>query len=124
MIRFILIFFFLITYSYKANSLELIMYDSKYCFYCKKFLKEVGSDYNLPQLPLIVIDDKNQPRWFYKAVKKNKIKPIRGTPTFIIWDEKNKIEIDRIVGYGNKDDFYKKLRSLFVNFINENKSSS
>ena len=62
MIRFILIFFFLITYSYKANSLELIMYDSKYCFYCKKFLKEVGSDYNLPQLPLIVIDDKNQPK--------------------------------------------------------------
>ena len=60
-------------------------------------------------LPLTIIDAKDIPEWFHIAYDKGNIKPIRGTPTFIIWDEKRQEEIDRIVGYGGKEWFYEQI---------------
>ena len=123
MIKFLFTILFLLIFQVKAFAFELIMYDSKYCVYCKKFHDEVASDYNLPDLPLIIIDKNNQPNWFFKAIKKNEIKPIRGTPTFIIWNEIERYEVDRIVGYNDKDKFYNHLKNIFINFLNENKTT-
>ena len=120
MIKFILLSIFVLLFNTKAYSLELLMINSKNCIYCKKFLAEVAVDYNLPPLPLKIINDYDRPEWFSKAYKQNKIKPYRGTPTFIIWNEIEKYEIDRIVGYIGKDRFYKDLKEKLLSFIDEN----
>ena len=99
------------------------MINSKNCVYCKKFLAEVASEYKISQLPIVIIDDHNRPKWFSKAYKEKKIKPYRGTPTFIIWNEVEKYEIDRIVGYLGKDRFYYDLKEIFIRFVNENENS-
>ena len=115
----ILIFFF----NSKAFSLELIMINSKNCVYCKKFLSEVEPEYDISELPLVIIDNYNPPKWFKKAYKQKKIKPYRGTPTFIIWNTTENYEIDRIIGYRGKDRFYKQLKEMFIAFINENENT-
>ena len=116
----ILVFFF----NSKAFSLELIMINSKNCFYCEKFLSEVEPEYDMSDLlPLVIIDNYNLPNWFKKAYKQKKIKPYRGTPTFIIWEENENYEIDRIIGYPGKDRFYNQLREIFITFINENENT-
>tara|TARA_B100001250_G_scaffold404618_1_gene420871 strand:+ start:1823 stop:2125 length:303 start_codon:yes stop_codon:yes gene_type:complete len=95
------------------------MIDSKSCFYCKKFKSEVIPNFKIPNLPIIIIDQNDQPKWFSLALKENKIKPYRGTPTFVIWNDIEKYEIDRIVGYGNSETFYSQLKQIFVRFLNE-----
>jgi len=123
MIKFIFLSIFVLLFNTKAYSLELLMINSKNCIYCKKFLAEVAVDYNLPPLPLKIINDYDRPEWFSKAYKQKKIKPYRGTPIFIIWNEKEEYEIDRIRGYIGKDSFYKQLKNIFTKFINENETS-
>ena len=60
-------------------------------------------------LPLTIIDAKDIPEWFHIAYDKGNIKPIRGTPTFIIWDAESQVEIARIVGYNGKEWFYEQI---------------
>ena len=116
----ILIFFF----NSKVFSLELIMINSKNCVYCEKFLSEIEPEYDMSDLlPLVIIDNYNPPNWFKKAYKQKKIKPYRGTPIFIIWEENENYEIDRIIGYSGKDRFYNQLREIFIAFINENENT-
>jgi len=124
MIKFILISVFVLLFNSKAYSLELLMINSKNCVYCKKFLVEVASNYKISQLPIIIIDDYNKPEWFLSAYKEKKIKPYRGTPTFIIWNDVQKYEIDRIVGYMGKERFYNSLRDILEKFINEKELKS
>ena len=114
MIRFLMIIFFVMTFNVQAYAFELLMFNDKHCIYCKKFLREVSSEYNISDLPLIIIDEGNEPEWFITAYIEKKIKPIRGTPTFILWDEFKKYEVDRIVGYGDKDLFYNQLQEIFA----------
>jgi len=114
MIRFLLIIFFVITFNVQAYAFELLMFNNKHCIYCMKFLREVSSEYNISDLPLIIIDEGNEPEWFITAYIEKRIKPIRGTPTFILWDEFKKYEVDRIVGYGDKDLFYNQLQEIFA----------
>ena len=87
------------------------------------FMEQVEPDYHDTEyakiLPLIIIDNADIPEWFHVAYDKGNIKPIRGTPTFIIWDEENQIEIDRIVGYGGKEWFYEQI-SIRVKNLNNN----
>ncbi len=112
MIRFLLIIFFVMTFNVQAYAFELLMFNNKHCIYCKKFLREVGSEYNMSDLPLIIIDEDNEPEWFITAYIEKRIKPIRAKPTFILWNEFEKYEVDRIVGYGGKDWFYNKLKKI------------
>jgi thioredoxin-related protein len=55
-----------------------------------------------------------QPEWFKEAYRIGKIKPIRGTPTFIIWNgsKEGGHEISRIVGYRDKGRFYSRLKEM------------
>ena len=83
MIRFLLISFFVMTFNVQTYAFELLMVNNKHCTFCNKFLEEVGPEYNISDLPLIIIDEDNKPEWFIMAYKEKRIKPIRGTPTFI-----------------------------------------
>ena len=114
MIRFLLIIFFALVFNVQTYAFELLMFNNKYCIFCSKFLKEVSSEYNISNLPLIIIDEGNEPGWFITAYIEKRIKPIRATPTFILWDEFEKIEVDRIVGYGGRDWFYNQLQEMLA----------
>jgi len=123
MFKYIIICILVFFLNSKAFSLELIMINSKNCFYCKKFLSEVKPEYNISELPLVIIDNYNPPKWFKNAYKQKKIKPYRGTPTFIIWNSIQDYEIDRIIGYSGKERFYNQLREILITFINENENT-
>ena len=99
------------------------MINSENCVYCEKFLSEVEPEYDISELPLVIIDNYKQPKWFKKALKQKKIEPYRGTPTFIIWNEIENYEIDRIIGYLGKDNFYNQLKKIFITFIIENENT-
>ena len=122
MFKYALIIIFVLIFNPKAYSLELLMINSKSCTYCKYFLSEVAPEYNLSGLPLVIIDDFDRPKWFSKAYKEKQIKPYRGTPIFIIWNEIGKNEIGRIIGYRGKDNFYRNLKDQLNIFINNNSS--
>ena len=108
--------FLLFAFPASAKALELLMAHNPGCNICQKFIDEVAVDYNdseiSKQLPLIIISVYEQPEWFKEAYRLRKIKPIRGTPTFIIWNGSHEggAEIARLVGYSNKSRFYSRLK--------------
>ena len=85
-----LLFVLLFAFPASAKALELLMAHNPDCYICQKFIDEVAVDYNdseiAKKLPLIIINVYNQPEWFKEAYRIGKIKTIRGTPTFIIWN--------------------------------------
>ena len=113
------LFFLLFAFPVSAQALELLMAHNPDCHICQKFIEEVAVDYNdseiAKKLPLIVISVYEQPVWFKEAYRIGKIKPIRGTPTFIIWNGSHDggAEIGRLVGYSNKSRFYSRLNEMF-----------
>ena len=126
--RILLTFIFVMFFNVQAYALELLMGHNPSCHICQKFIEEVAVDfeYSYPgttshgrmtkkPLPLIIINVYEQPEWFKEAYKLRKIKPIRGTPTFIIWNGSHEggAEIARLVGYHSKERFYSRLREMF-----------
>ena len=126
--KFITILFTLLILALPVKAYQLLMFSVSSCGFCTAFHNEVGDTYKdseyAENLPLIIInaDDypEHIPEWFVDAYKKGIIKPIRGTPTFIIWDEKKKVEIDRLVGYNGKEWFYIRLAYQTFDLINTN----
>ena len=109
--KILLTFIFVMFFNVQAYALELLMLHNKHCGYCMAFMEEVAVDYEYRDMPLVIIDAYNQPDWFKEAYKENRIKPIRGTPTFIIWNGRK--ELGRLVGYSGKEWFYTNLDSMF-----------
>ena len=115
----LLLTLFFILFAFPVYALELLMAHNPGCGICQKFIKEVAVDYNdseiAKKLPLIVISVYEQPEWFKEAYRLRKIKPIRGTPTFIIWNGSHEggAEIARLVGYRDKERFYSRLKEMF-----------
>ena len=115
----LLLTLFFILFAFPAYALELLMAHNPGCGICQKFIKEVAVDYNdsdiAKKLPLIIISVHEQPEWFKEAYRIGKIKPIHGTPTFIIWNgsHENGAEISRLIGYRNKESFYNRLEGMF-----------
>ena len=126
--KFITILFTILILSTPVKAYELLMFSVSWCGFCTRFHNEVGDTYKdseyAENLPLIIInaDDypEHIPEWFASAYKKGIIKPIRGTPTFILWDEKKKVEIDRLVGYNGKKWFYIRLAYFSFDLIDTN----
>ena len=118
--RKLLLTLFFILFAFPVYALELLMAHNPDCGICQKFIKEVAVDYNdseiAKRLPLVIISVYEQPEWFKQAYAENRIKPIRGTPTFIIWNGRK--ELSRLVGYRTKEDFYKRI-NIFIETINE-----
>ena len=100
-----------------AQALELLMFHSKYCGYCSAFMKEVAVDYEYGDMPLVIIDAHDQPDWFQEAYAEGRIRTLRGTPIFIVWNGRK--ELVRIVGYGGKESFYSKLDEIFKGNAND-----
>ena len=111
-------FVLLFAFPVSAKALELLMAHNPGCHICEKFIEEVAIDYNdseiAKRLPLVIISVYEQPEWFKEAYRIGKIKPIRGTPTFIIWNGSRDggMEIARLVGYSNKSRFYSRLKEM------------
>ena len=120
--RKLLLTLFFILFAFPVYALELLMAHNPDCGICQKFIKEVAVDYNdseiAKKLPLVIISVYDQPEWFKEAYAENRIKPIRGTPTFIIWNGRK--ELARVVGYYDKDTFYRRLTELFPRDYFEN----
>ncbi len=111
--KFLSILFTVLFLSFSASAYELLMFSVSNCIYCIAFNEQVAPTYNdtkyAETLPLIIIDNADIPDWFHVAYEEGRIEPIKGTPTFIIWDEENQIEIERIVGYNGKEWFYERV---------------
>ena len=111
--KFLSILFTVLLLSLPLKAYELLMFSVSWCSYCVAFNEQVAPTYNdtkyAETLPLTIIDAENIPEWFTKVYEEGKIKKIKGTPTFIIWDEENQIEIERIVGYNSKEWFYERI---------------
>jgi len=114
----LLLTLFFILFAFPVYALELLMAHNPNCHICQRFIKEVAVDYNDSEqaktLPLIIINVYKQPEWFKEAYAENRINPIRGTPTFIIWNGRK--ELSRLVGYSTKEDFYKRI-NIFITEI-------
>ena len=112
-------FVLLFAFPVSAKALELLMAHNPGCHICERFINEVAVDYNdseiSKKLPLVIISVYEQPEWFKEAYRIGKIKTIRGTPTFIIWNGSHDggMEIARLVGYSNKSRFYSRLKEMF-----------
>ena len=112
------LFFLLFAFPASAKALELLMAHNPGCHICEKFIEEVAIDYNdseiAKRLPLVIISVYEQPEWFKEAYRIGKIKPIRGTPTFIVWNGSHEGggEIARLVGYHSKERFYSRLKEM------------
>ena len=115
----LLLTLFFLLFAFPVYALELLMAHNPNCNICQNFVKEVAVDYNdseiAKKLPLIIINVYNQPEWFKEAYRIGKIKPIRGTPTFIEWNGSHDGggEIARLVGYESKQKFYSRLKEMF-----------
>ena len=116
--RKLLLTLFFILFAFPVYALELLMAHNPDCHICERFINEVAVDYNDSELgkriPLIIISVYDQPEWFKEAYRIRKIKPIRGTPTFIIWNgsKEGGAEIGRLVGYHSKSRFYSRLKEM------------
>ena len=111
--KFLTILFTLLFLSLPLSAYELLMFSVSKCIYCIKFNEEVAPYYNktiyAETLPLIIIDNADIPEWFQTAYEEGRIQEIKGTPTFIIFDEESQVEIERIVGYSGKEWFYERI---------------
>jgi thioredoxin-related protein len=116
--RKLLLTLFFILFAFPVYALELLMAHNPDCHICQNFVEEVAVDYNdseiAKKLPLIIINVQEQPEWFKEAYRIGKIKPIRGTPTFIVWNGSHEggHEIARLVGYHDKQRFYSRLKKM------------
>ena len=110
--RKLLLTLFFILFAFPVYALELLMAHNPDCHICQKFIEEVAVDYNDSEigkkLPLVIISVYDQPEWFKQAYAEGRIKGIRGTPTFIVWNGRK--ELARLVGYHDKERFYSRLK--------------
>ena len=99
--------------SMPLKAYELLMFSVKTCHFCMAFMEQVEPEYHDTEyakiLPLTIIYHNDRPEWFNVAYEEGFIKKIKGTPTFIIWNEETQMEVDRIVGYGGKEQFYERI---------------
>tara|TARA_Y100000780_G_C13604243_1_gene385868 strand:- start:36 stop:608 length:573 start_codon:yes stop_codon:yes gene_type:complete len=114
--KLLLALMFVLLMAVPAEALQLLMFSTDRCSYCRAFLEEVAPEYvkskYAKHLPLRVIDiELPPPRWIMDAFDERRLTPIDQTPTFVIWD-KNK-EVARLVGYVGKKEFYDSI-SVFI----------
>ena len=116
--KLIFVVLFLLMSVVPVDALDLLMFSSSKCSYCQDFLREVVPEYHKTKyhkvLPLKIIDiDEPPPQWILNAFSSEGLYPIRVTPTFVAWDNR---EIIRTEGYVSKEDFYKVMEAFLGHF--------
>ena len=96
-----------------AHALELIMFETKGCIWCKKWHEDVGSVYSrteegkiAPLRQMEMIED-------FQGQLKLKA-PVTVSPTFVLVAEKN--EVGRIIGYPGDEFFWFLLSELLEKY--------
>ena len=103
---------------------ELLVLSDEKSQNSKRWQKEVLPEYNTSNagknLPvkLVLVKGKIFPDWFGQALDEGRVGNILGTPTFLIWDSKEKKETGRIEGYTQKTKFFLQLIEA-VNLIKQ-----
>ena len=103
---------------------ELLVLSDEKSQNSKRWQKEVLPEYNTSNagknLPvkIVLVKGKLFPDWFTQALDEGRVGNILGTPTFLIWDSKEKKEIGRIEGYTQKTKFFLQLIEA-VNLIKQ-----
>ena len=103
---------------------ELLVLSDEKSQNSKRWQKEVLPEYNTSNsgknLPVKIVPVKGKlfPDWFAQALDEGRVGDILGTPTFLIWDSKEKKEIGRIEGYTQKTKFFLQLIEA-VNLIKQ-----
>jgi thioredoxin-related protein len=113
-----LAFMFVLLMAVPVEALQLLMFSTERCGFCRAFIEEVAPTYHKSEyakhLPLKIIDiDQPPPMWVQKAFDEFRLTPINQTPTFVIWKDK---EVARLIGYVGKEKFYESIGA----FIEEN----
>ena len=108
MLKKILFIMLFMCISVPVGAVELLMFNSNQCGFCKNFLKEVEPTYSQTKygkvMPLNIINiNEDPPKWVKTALDKGILSPIRATPTFVLWDN---VELARTEGYRSKEHFY------------------
>ena len=124
--KYIVIIVAFLILSTPVKAYQILRFSVSWCQYCTAFHNEVTPTYKdseyAEELPLIIInaDDypKHIPKWFRDAYEKGDIKLIKGLPTFILWDEKRQMELDRLVGYFGKIWFYERIEYKMYDLLN------
>ena len=103
---------------------ELLVLSDEKSQNSKRWQKEVLPEYNTSNagknLPvkIVLVKGKLFPDWFAQALDEGRVGDILGTPTFLIWDSKEKKEIGRIEGYTQKTKFFLQLKEA-INLIKQ-----
>jgi hypothetical protein len=103
---------------------ELLVLSDEKSQNSKRWQIEVLPEYNSSNsgknLPVKIVSVKGKlfPDWFAQALDEGRVGNILGTPTFLIWDSKEKKEIGRIEGYTQKKQFFLQLIEA-VNLIKQ-----
>ena len=101
--------------SSKGFGHELLVLSGEKSQNSKRWEKEVLPEYKASNsgqnLPVKIVPVKGNffPYWFAKALDDGNVGEIIGTPTFLIWDPKEKKEVGRIEGYTQKSRFFSQL---------------
>jgi hypothetical protein len=121
---FVSIIFCYIIISSMGFANELLVLSDENSKNSKRWQKEVLPEYNTSNfgknLPVKIVPVKGKlfPGWFTQALDEGSVGNILGTPTFLIWDSKEKKEIGRIEGYTQKTRFFLQLKEA-VNLIKQ-----
>ncbi len=93
-----------------AWAAELVMFDAKGCYWCDRWMDEVGDYYHKTRegqaAPLRVVS-LNKP----KPSDLSWLQNVRASPTFVLID--NGREIGRIIGYPGEHLFWMRMESVF-----------
>jgi|TARA_Y100000310_G_scaffold246994_1_gene252502 thiol-disulfide isomerase/thioredoxin len=112
---------FLLFFSLQAHALQLLFVSTDWCPVCQQADNEIAQTYQSTDLPLIKIDITSgviENKDYANAYRNGIIGRLYGVPTFIIWDEVNKREIVRWVGYRGEEDWYEMLERVKIVAIN------
>lgn len=107
-----LLFLLLLLTPVAANGLQLFVVEADWCPACHAWKAEVKPHYTPDQeiyLPLIeinithgIIENVDYAQYY----REGRIERLYATPTFFIWDEKNKWEVVRWAGYGAAESWF------------------
>jgi len=98
-----------------AYSLQLFVVEADWCPSCRAWQAEVQPHYTpelesyLPLMEINITHGIIENLDYIQYYRDGKIKKLYATPTFFIWDEENKREIVRWVGYIDADHWFSML---------------